>query len=661
MKMFERFLVQLRIGQKLLLLMAAPLLAILYYGGTTLSNSWDNYRDVDYLQQMAEFSVAIGDMVHQLQLERGLSAALLSSNTAQQQQQLIAQRQQSDTDIAKLEQMLRQQQHDSLWRYFAIDTSPLLQQLESLSRLRSRVDDAASEGQRGEIVERYTQTIRQFLQIISEKGNQTNHGHYSRSASAYALFLQTKDRLGLERALLSGLFERDSVRVEELIQLVELMQQQQTLLARFNQLAPSELKQRYLALTQQPILAKVAQMEQLILSAPTKEGWEGEANRALTQQQRGYGIAPSLWFATITDMINLYKKLEDWQAEQLIQLAVTIEHESLNRMVFTLVLIVLIVTVVSLLGWLIGRSIRNALTESYQFLDDIAKGEGDLTRRFTLYGRDEIALLGGAFNRFADKIESIISAVKQSSSAMGQLVNEISSGNDDLSSRTEQQAASLQQTASSMEELTSVVRQNAANANRATEVAQSARSLAEEGGCVVQDTVDAMQQIQNSSKQIAAIITTIDEIAFQTNLLALNAAVEAARAGEQGRGFAVVAAEVRNLAQRSATAAKEIKQLITDSLAKVERGVELVDKSGGSLKQIVTEVRQMSDLIQDISAASKEQSQGIEQVNTAVVQMDSAVQQNAAMVEQLSSVSQTMKEQFNDLSQLVSRFQVRNG
>jgi methyl-accepting chemotaxis protein len=206
--------------------------------------------------------------------------------------------------------------------------------------------------------------------------------------------------------------------------------------------------------------------------------------------------------------------------------------------------------------------------------------------------------------------------------------------------------------------MTSTVKQNADNARQANQMAVSARDSAEQGGTVVHEAVGAMDAITASSKQIAAIITTIDEIAFQTNLLALNAAVEAARAGEQGRGFAVVAAEVRALAQRSAGASKEIKNLITDSVTKVEGGSRLVLKAGTTLTDIMTQVKKVADLIAEIAAASQEQSQGIEQVNKAVSQMDSVTQQNAAQTEELSSTAQTLAAQAEELSAQVAQFKL---
>src|SRR5690606_21945291 len=146
----------------------------------------------------------------------------------------------------------------------------------------------------------------------------------------------------------------------------------------------------------------------------------------------------------------------------------------------------------------------------------------------------------------------------------------LDANNTNLSARTEDQAASLQETAAAMEELTVTVRQNADNASQASQLADASMQTAQRGGAVVQDVVDTMQGIHQSSRKIGDIVSLIEEIAFQTNILALNAAVESARAGEAGRGFAVVAAEVRSLAQKSSVAAKEIKVLIDESVNRSE-------------------------------------------------------------------------------------------
>jgi methyl-accepting chemotaxis protein len=209
-----------------------------------------------------------------------------------------------------------------------------------------------------------------------------------------------------------------------------------------------------------------------------------------------------------------------------------------------------------------------------------------------------------------------------------------------------------------MEEMTSTVKQNADNAREANQLALAASKQAQSGGEVVSKAVEAMSEINNSSKKIADIIGVIDEIAFQTNLLALNAAVEAARAGEQGRGFAVVAGEVRNLAQRSAGAAKEIKGLINDSVDKVDDGSRLVDETGKTLEEIVNAVKKVSDIISEIAAASQEQSSGIEEVNRAISQMDEMTQQNAALVEEAAAAGEAMNEQAGSLNELMNFFEV---
>ena len=301
-----------------------------------------------------------------------------------------------------------------------------------------------------------------------------------------------------------------------------------------------------------------------------------------------------------------------------------------------------------------NRAQESIVAETLQLFS--ALSNGDLDCGITKNYEGVFDQLKRDANKTVAKLREVVGSIHQATSSVSTGAGELSEGNANLSQRTEEQASSLEETASSMEQITSTVVQNADNAKQANQLATQAREQAETGGSVVSNAVNAMNEINDSSKKISDIIGVIDEIAFQTNLLALNASVEAARAGEQGRGFAVVASEVRNLAGRSATAAKEIKELIQDSASKVDEGSRLVNESGETLEEIVGAVKKVTDIVAEISAASQEQSQGIEQVNKAVTQLDEMTQQNAALVEEAASSSAAMSDESHKLSDLISFF-----
>ncbi|RUM18874.1 PAS domain S-box protein [Rhizobium vallis] len=281
---------------------------------------------------------------------------------------------------------------------------------------------------------------------------------------------------------------------------------------------------------------------------------------------------------------------------------------------------------------------------------------GDLSQKIASPFIPSLERLRTDFNSASDKLKHAMATVADNARAISSGSKEIGSAADDLAKRTEQQASSVEETAAALEEITTTVKDASKRAGEAGELVTHTKAHAEHSGQVVKEAIEAMDQIENSSREISNIIGVIDEIAFQTNLLALNAGIEAARAGEAGKGFAVVAMEVRELAQRSASAAKEIKTLITASSGHVATGVTLVSKTGSALEEIARQVHDINGNVVAIVKASREQSNALAEVNRAVNTVDQSTQKNAAMVEEQTAASHSLAREAAALFELLSHF-----
>lgn len=300
---------------------------------------------------------------------------------------------------------------------------------------------------------------------------------------------------------------------------------------------------------------------------------------------------------------------------------------------------------ISMVGLFITRSLLRQLGgEPATAVDVVTRiAAGDLSVAVETKAGDTTSMLA-AIKTMVDKLGQIISEVRSNADALTSASEQISATAQSMSQGASEQAASVEETSASMEQMSASIAQNTENSKVTDGMASKASREADEGGQAVRDTVAAM-------KTIADKIGIVDDIAYQTNLLALNAAIEAARAGEHGKGFAVVAAEVRKLAERSQVAAQEISEVAKSS-------VSLAERAGALLDQMVPSIAKTSDLVQEISAASEEQSAGVSQINSAMNQLSEITQQSASSAEELAATAEEMSGQAEQLQQLMDFFKI---
>ena len=614
----------LRIAHKLLVLTAITLLPIIYFSFDATARRMQAAAEMEQLHAMAELSTSVGDLVHELQKERGMTAGYLGSKGSRFGNELTEQRRISDGRYSAMQNVV-------VDTYTQVEISALrsaveaaLAQLNRLAAMRGEVSQQTIAGPQA--IGYYSQTIASLLAIPSLIASLSSNAEVARQAAAYANFLEAKERAGIERAILANVFSADRLAPE--------MQRRYYL----NRAA----FETYLA-----VFSRVASTGQLNFLEQTVRGTAVDTVAALKARVEAegvlsFGVDPTHWFAAATERIDRLRDVED-------RLAKDIDHTVINRLEMAIAarnlsIGITLAAVLFALGatWFITRVISRAVQQAVEVAQRLA--EGDLTMQVQATYKDETGQMLAALKYMVQRLARVIGEVGGAADALSSASEEVSATAQSLSQGASEQAASVENTSAVLHETASAVQHNAGEARSTASSATAAARQAEEGGKAVAETVLAMQKI-------AEKIGIIEDIAYKTNLLALNAAIEAARAGEQGKGFAVVAEEVRKLAERSEGSAKEIGELAAHS-------VSVAENAGQLLHNLVPAITGTADLVQQIAHAAEGQTGSIGQLNQSMSELDRMAQQNASSSEELASTAEEMSAQAQQLIEAVAFFRL---
>ncbi|MGS3174326.1 methyl-accepting chemotaxis protein [Aeromonas sanarellii] len=599
-------MMKLGLAHKMLLVVCLPLLALLFFSGRYVYERYRVEQEMSEARAALEVVKEAAQLAHELQKERGMSAGFLGSGGNKFRDALPAQRKVVDTLLQRF------RQEPAL-----LALTEVQQALAGLTAMRERVSDLGVEV--AEQVGFYTRLVTELLAVVDGISVDSRDATIALQTNAYAAFLQSKERMGLERATLSNVFGRGSFTPALLQQFISLLAAQNTYLERFQAVASPAQRQLLRESLASPVVAKVAAMETLAL------------DRAASG---GFGVDAEAWFALSTDKIGLLKEIEDRLYLQLFERVEQMRADSARALWWGAFGVLLCIALTTFVCWRVVRDLHLGFMTLHQTFKRLVQ-ENDLTVRVDWRSGDELGALARDLNRFLAHLESLLLAVRHSCDVLRRSAAVSAGVIAEVNAGVVRGFGQVDLVATAATEMASTVAEIARNATQTSQATQQAIGRARQGDREVDHTINAIQQVAGTlvdtrhlvdslhqdTEAVGEALNLIKQISDRTNLLALNAAIEAARAGESGRGFAVVAEEVRALASRTQQAADDIAQMLgrlrqgaNQAVTAMHMGTEQAGlsvtearRAGSELNVIVDEVRKVSDMTAQVATATEEQ------------------------------------------------------
>ena len=660
------FFRNLSIRSKLQLIILLPLSILCLCMASILTDKYTIVSDDQEAAELIELSVAASELVHEVQKERGASAIYLGSKGQRFKTELGNQRRDTDTALKAYKtvvaDILTKHEADAL-RQSLDAISADLNQLENMRGKISSVSIPLPQA-----IGFLTALNGKMLNITAGLSDMVADVDIANRASAYFYMMQSKERAGIERAVLSGVFVKDVATAKEKEKYISLAVEQTALMQVFRKFATQANQQEVNRVLQNPAVAEVNRMRQI--------AWAADSN---------FGVDANTWFKQATNRINLLKQAEDTLSADLISLVNEKKDAANNAFYSLLIAAILVISATIALSVLTQRQIALQMKDIIEGLTQLGE-HSNLRVKVTPRSEDDLGRLAVIFNNMVDGIRKLVDDIQQAGHSMQNTVDTMQTVSSDVRTQMVSGQDQTNMVAAAMYEMAASIQEVASNCSMAADQSNATNISAESGKELLQktredvntldstllETRDIIGQVASDSEEIGSVLDVIKGVSEQTNLLALNAAIEAARAGEQGRGFAVVADEVRTLAQRTRESTIRIEEMIdklqngsqkaVSAMTQSQEKAVATHESIGSLVEqltgIIDQISTINDMNTQNAAATEEQSATVNEINDNIQEIQQRYNDSADSMAQLSESSDGVQNTSQQLSNSVQRFQV---
>jgi methyl-accepting chemotaxis protein len=628
--MFSKFK-DLKVAVRIALACALPMLLVMGFAISSLGSAWQTSSRSAEIARMAESSIRFGDLIHELQKERGTSSGFLTSRGQTFREELPKRRAETDSALRTANTALAEMRSLAVASGLSQELAAIETSLRGLASLRSRVDRLDIPVP--EMAAAYTSAIASLIRPIDQLPGFTVQPSTRSAAIAYLSILEAKERAGQERAGSTAMFTAGRLNPAGFINVTRL----------------GALQDRYLSVALSTTSADLrAEIERVQAGAEVRE--VARMRGILSQAAFGGSletVTGANWFAASTAYIDALKRIENLHGVAVIKAAEAVSSEASLLVWITLGAMVLMLVFVTLVSTIVARSITTPMMSLVDDMRRLASDDtavtlrgverrdelGDMTRAVAVFRdsaierkrleaeAEQLAAAGlvrqknvvGLISGFESSVREVLASLQSTATEMDSTSRALSGVAGQATSRAASAASSSEQASQNVQTVAAAAEELSASISEISQRVVQTNEIVAKASADAEAANHRVEQLASAAGRIGNVINLIRDIAEQTNLLALNATIEAARAGEAGKGFAVVASEVKALAGQTAKATEEIGTQIGAIQVETKAAVAAIEVIARTMTEVQNYTSAIAAAVEEQGAATQEISRNVQE------------------------------------------------